>query len=116
MAYVDGFVIALPRRRLALYKRVATQAKKIWREYGAIDYYECVADDLRSPYGKLFGRGVRQKPGETIIFSWIVYRSKAARDRANKRIMKDPRIEKMMQVPLFDTKRMAYGGFRVIVK
>ena len=116
MAYVDGFVIALPKRRLALYKRVATQAKKIWREYGALDYYECVADDLKGPYGKRFGRGVRQKPGETIVFSWIVYRSKTDRNRINAKVMKDPRIVRMMEKDMpMDMKRFSFGGFKTMV-
>lgn len=117
MAYVDGFVIPIPRRQLATYRRMAQKAGKVWKELGALEYRECWGDDL-SPKGvKPFGRNLRLKPGETALFSWIVYRSRAHRDRVNARVMKDPRIAGMMDqkdMP-FDIKRMMYGGFKVIV-
>ena len=117
MAFVDGFVIPMPRRKVAAYRRLAQRAGKVWKELGALEYVECVGVDL-SPKGvKPFGRNLRLKPGETAIFSWIVYRSRAHRDRVNARVMKDPRIAKMMDpkdMP-FDMKRMMYGGFKVIV-
>jgi uncharacterized protein YbaA (DUF1428 family) len=117
MAYVDGFVIPMPRRKLAAYRRMAQKAGKVWKELGALEYRECIGDDL-SPKGvKPFGKNLRLKPGETAVFSWIVYRSRAHRDRVNARVMKDPRIAGMMDqkdMP-FDIKRMMYGGFKVIV-
>ena len=117
MDYVDGFVLAVPKKNLAEYRRIAKAAGKIWKEFGAIDYRECVGDDVAGKAAKPFGRSVRLKRGEVIVFSWIVYKSKGARDRVNKRIMKDPRIAKMMDQtkPVFDMKRMAYGGFKSIV-
>jgi uncharacterized protein YbaA (DUF1428 family) len=117
MEYVDGFLLAVPRRNLAEYRRIARAAGKIWKEFGAIDYRECVGDDVSSKAAKPFGRSVRLKKGEVVVFSWIVYKSKSARDRCNKKIMKDPRIAKMMDQnkPVFDMKRMAYGGFKVLV-
>lgn len=117
MAYVDGFLLAVPRRKLGAYRRVARAAGKIWKEFGAIDYRECVGDDVGAKAAAPFKRAVRLKPGEVVLFSWIVYRSKADRNRINKKIMKDPRIEKMMdpKTPVFDMKRMAYGGFKAVV-
>lgn len=118
MPYVDGFVIPIPRSKLPLYKRISRKAGKVWREHGAVEYRECVADDLKVGKGMAsFKRNQRLKPGETLLFSWIVYRSRAHRDQVNAKIMKDPRLERMMKpgtMP-FDTKRMLYGGFKVIV-
>jgi uncharacterized protein YbaA (DUF1428 family) len=116
MAYVDGFVIALPRRKLPLYRRIARQAGKIWKKHGALEYRECAGDDLKIKMGVPFPKLARVKPGETVLFSWILYRNRRDRDRVNAKVMKDPRIERMMKVPMpFDMKRMAYGGFKVIV-
>ena len=116
MAYVDGFVIPIPRRELALYRRQAQKAGKIWRELGALEFRECAGDDLNGKgVGMPFPKLARLKPGETVMFSWIVYKSRAQRDRVNAKVMKDPRIAKMMNVMPFDVKRMTYGGFRVIV-
>lgn len=116
MAYVDGFVIPVPRRKLALYRRQAQKAGKVWRELGALEFRECAGDDLNiKDVGISFPKLARLKPGETVMFSWIVYKSRAQRDRVNAKIMKDPRIAKMMNVMPFDVKRMTYGGFRVIV-
>ena len=98
------------------YRRIARRAGRIWRDHGALEYRECVGDDLKTGMGVPFPRLAKAKPGETVCFSWIVYRSRAHRDRVNARVMKDPRMAKMMNLPMpFDMKRMAYGGFKVIV-
>lgn len=118
MSYVDGFVLAVPKDNLAAYRRIATKAGKIWKEHGALDYWECVADDV--PEGKVtsFPRSVKLKEGEVVVFSWIVYSSRAQRDRINKKVMADPRLKDMMtpQAMPFDSKRMIYGGFKPFVK
>jgi uncharacterized protein YbaA (DUF1428 family) len=118
MSYVDGFVIAIPKRNVEAYRQMAAQAGKIWRELGAVEYFECVGNDLKVQGVLPFPKLARLRKGETVVFSWILYKSKAHRDRVNAKILKDPRIAKMMEgkkMP-FDMKRMAYGGFRVIVK
>src|SRR4029453_16766501 len=116
MAYVDGFVIALPRRKLPVYRRISRQPGKLWKQHGALEYRECAGDDLQQKMGLPFQRLARLKPGETVIFSWIVYKNRRDRDRVNGKVMKDPRMERMMNLPMpFDMKRMAYGGFKVIV-
>jgi len=117
MAYVDGFLLPLPKKNAQLYRRIAQKAGKIWREHGALEYRECVGDDLKPKMGALFPRMVRLKPGETAVFSWIVFRSRTHRDSVNKKVMKDPRMLKMMEAGSmpFDYKRMAYGGFKAIV-
>jgi uncharacterized protein YbaA (DUF1428 family) len=111
MAYVDGFVIAVPKSNLDTYKTMARQCESIWREFGAIDYVECAGDDV--PYGEVtsFPRAVQAKDDEAVIFSWIVYPDRATRDDANKKIMADERLKKMMENPPFDGKRMIFGGF-----
>ena len=114
--YVDGFVLPIPKKNVAAYRRIARKAGKIWREPGALDSKECVADDVKP--GKLtsFPQSVKQKANETVFFSYIVYRSRADRDRVNAKVMKDPRIAKMGPAAMpFDAKRMIYGGFRVVV-
>ena len=117
MTYVDGFVIPIPKRNLRTYRRIAAEAGKIWRKYGALDYKECVGDDLRVKWGRPFPRLARVKRGDTVLFSFIVYRSRAHRDRVNAKVMKDPRIVKMMSAGAmpFDDRRMTYGGFTVLV-
>ncbi len=117
MAYVDGFLLPLPKKNLQLYRRISQRAGKIWKGYGALEYRECVGDDLKPKMGALFPRTVRLKPGETVVFSWIVFRSRSHRDSVNKKVMKDPHMLKMMEEALmpFDAKRMAYGGFKVLV-
>lgn len=115
MAYVDGFVIPLPRKNLADYRRMAQSAGRIWREHGALEYWECVGDDLQVKMGMPFPRQLKLKPGETVIFSWIVYRSRAQRDAVNAKVMKDPRMTSMPNVMPFDVKRMLFGGFRTLV-
>ena len=117
MSYTDGFLIPLPRKNLAAYRRMAQKAGKIWRQHGAIDYKECVGDDLKNKWGVAFPRAAKTKPGETVVFSWIVYKSRKDRDRVNAKVMKDPRLKSMMDPKTmpFNVKRMAYGGFKVIV-
>lgn len=117
MNYVDGFVLAVPEKNLAAYKRMARKAGKVWRDHGALEYFECVGDDV--PTGKLtsFPQAVKLKPGETVVFSWIVYKSRRDRDRINKQVMADPRLADMMDPKAlpFDGKRMFWGGFKMIV-
>jgi uncharacterized protein YbaA (DUF1428 family) len=115
--YVDGFVIAVPKRNLAAYRRMAAAAGRVWREYGALDYKECVGDDLKAKFGTSFTKLARTRPAETVIFSWIVYKSRAHRDRVNRKVMQDPRITGMCDPknPPFAMERMSYGGFKVIV-
>ncbi len=114
--YVDGFVVPVPKRKVDEYRRLARQGGKVWKEYGALEFRECVADD--APVGKVtsFPRSVKVKQGETVVFSWIVFKSRAHRDRVNAKVMADPRIASMdpQKMP-FDAKRMIYGGFEVIV-
>jgi uncharacterized protein YbaA (DUF1428 family) len=118
MAYVDGFIVAVPKKNIAAYRKMSTKAGKVWREYGALDYREWVADDVK--VGKLtsFPRSVKQKPGETVVFAWITYKSRAQRDRINAKVMADPRLKSMgdMKSMPFDPKRMIYGGFKSLVK
>src|SRR6185312_5417651 len=112
MNYVDGFVIPVPKKKLDAYRRIAQKASKIWREHGALEVRECVAEDVKVGKVTSFPRSVKIKPSETVIFSWIVYKSRAERDRINAKVMKDPRLAKMMdpkEVP-FDAKRMIFGG------
>ena len=117
MTYVDGFVVPVPKRKLAAYLKMARKAGKIWLEHGAVAFQENVADDV--PYGRRtsFPRAVKIKPGETVVFSYILFRSRASRDRVNAKVMKDKRLAAMMtgkNFP-FDAKRMIYGGFKSIV-
>jgi len=116
--YVDGFVLPVPKKNIAAYVRMAKKASKIWKEYGALDYKECVGDDLDVKMALPFPKGIKTKPGETVVFSYIVYKSKAQRDAVNKKIMKDPRLAEMCDpknMP-FDCKRMIYGGFKAVVE
>ena len=119
MPYVDGFVIPGPTKNIAAYRAMARKSGRIWREYGALEFRECVADDVEPKGIKLtFPRLAKVKRGETVFFSWTVYKSRAHRDRVNAKVMKDPRILKMMTDPStmpFDVKRMAYAGFRMLV-
>jgi uncharacterized protein YbaA (DUF1428 family) len=118
MAYVDGFIVAVPKKNLEAYRRMSTKAGKIWREYGALDYREWVADDVKVGKVTSFPRSVKLKPGETVIFSWITYKSRKQRDRINAKVMTDKRLADMMNgksMP-FDGKRMIYGGFESLVK
>ncbi len=116
MSYVDGFVLAVPEDKIADYKKIARKGGKIWREHGALAYFECLGDDV--PVGKLtsFTRAVKLKPGEVVIFSWIVYTSRAHRDAVNKKVMADPRLKMDMAKMPFDTKRMIFGGFKTMIE
>ncbi|MFY2562462.1 DUF1428 domain-containing protein [Corallococcus terminator] len=114
MSYVDGFVLPMPTKNLAAYRKIARKAGKIWREHGALQYFECVADDISEVPLALFAKSVKRKEGETVVFSFIVYASKADRNRINKLVMNDPRLADQKTMP-FDMKRMMYGGFKPIV-
>jgi len=117
MAYVDGFVVPVPKKKLQAYRRMARKAGKIWREHGALEFRECVADDVKWGKRTSFPRSVKLKAGETVMFSFIVYKSKADRNRVNAKVMKDKRLASMMDPKAmpFDAKRMIYGGFKVMV-
>ena len=120
MSYVDGFLIPVPTKNLKEYKKMAAKASKIWKEYGALDYKECIGEDLKIKGVVSFHKAAKTKPKETVIFSYIVYRSRKHRDVVNAKVMKDPRLAQMCpeqsgKEPFFDVKRMAYGGFKVIV-
>jgi uncharacterized protein YbaA (DUF1428 family) len=118
MAYVDGFVVPVPKRKLEAYRRMARKAGKVWREHGALRYVECVADDVKPGKHTSFPQSVKLKPGETVVFSYIVYKSRVQRDRVNAKVMKDPRLKSMMDPKAmpFDGKRMFWGGFKVLVE
>jgi uncharacterized protein YbaA (DUF1428 family) len=118
MPYIDGFVVPVPKKNLAAYRSMAKRAGKIWKEHGALEFMECVADDVKKGKWTSFPRSVKLKPSETVVFSYIVYRSRKSRDRVLAKVMKDPRLAKDMQpgaMP-FDAKRMIYGGFKSIVE
>lgn len=116
MSYVDGFLLPVPKKNLEAYRRMARKAGKVWKAHGALDFKECVADDVKRGRWTSFPRAVKLKPGETVFFSYIVYKSRRDRDRVLKKVMKDERIAGMhiKDMP-FDAKRMIYGGFRVVV-
>ena len=117
MKYVDGFVIPLPRKNVAAYQRMAKKACKVWLEHGALDYRECVGEDQDVPCGTPCPKLTKTKPGETVVFAYILYKSRAHRDQVNAKVMKDPRLAKMCdpkKMP-FDVKRMTYGGFKTLV-
>ena len=115
--YVDGFVLPVPKRNVDAYKRMARKAGKIWREHGALEYRECLAEDVKPGKVTSFPQSVKVKRGETVVFAWIVYKSRAHRDRVNKKVMDDPRLADMMdpEDAPFDAKRMFWGGFEVAV-
>lgn len=118
MPYVDGFLLSVPKKKLPTYRRIAKLAGKVWREHGALEYRECVGDDFKQQGCIPLTKSAKTKPGEAVFFSWIVYKSRADRDRVNAKVMKDPRLAKLMdpkKMP-FDVKRMAYGGFKVFVE
>lgn len=117
MKYVDGYVLPVPKKNLAAYRRMALEAAKVWRKHGALEFRECVGDDLKTIKVKSFPSMVKPKRGETVVFSWIVYKSRAHRDKVNDKAMKDPRLARMMKMKKmpFDSKRMVYGGFKVMV-
>ncbi|MBI2993221.1 MAG: DUF1428 domain-containing protein [Gammaproteobacteria bacterium] len=118
MKYVDGFVLPVPVKNIAAYRRMAQKAGKVWREHGALEFIECVADDVKPGKWTSFPRSVKLKAGETVVFSYIVYKSRAHRDQVNAKVMKDPRLASMMNprsMP-FDGKRMIWGGFKTMVQ
>jgi uncharacterized protein YbaA (DUF1428 family) len=114
--YVDGFVVPVPKKNVKAYRAMSRKAGKVWMEYGALSYVETIADDVK--VGKLtsFPRSVQMKPSETVVFSWITYKSRRERDRINKAVMADPRINLMGKDNPFDGKRMIYGGFKSILE
>jgi uncharacterized protein YbaA (DUF1428 family) len=117
MAYVDGFVLPVPRRKLAAYRKMAQKSGKVWKEHGAIDYVEAVADDVKKGKHTSFPQSVKLKRGEVVVFSYVVYASRKARDRTLAKVMKDKRLAEFMdpkKMP-FDGKRMFWGGFKPIV-
>jgi uncharacterized protein YbaA (DUF1428 family) len=118
MHYADGFVLPVPKRNLAAYRRMAQRAGKVWREHGALQYVECVADDVKPGKYTSFPQSVKLRRGEVVVFSWIVYKSRRQRDRVLAKVMKDPRLQKMMNPKAlpFDGKRMFWGGFKAIVE
>jgi uncharacterized protein YbaA (DUF1428 family) len=118
MHYVDGYVLPVPKKNIDAYRRMAQKAGKIWREHGALDYKECVGDDLNVKWGVPFPLPIKAKPGETVVFAWILFKSRAHRDRVNAKVMKDPRLANSMDAKSmpFDCKRMVYGGFKTLVE
>jgi uncharacterized protein YbaA (DUF1428 family) len=117
MKYVDGYVLAVPKKNMKAYVRMAKIGEQMWRKHGALDYKECVGDDLKTKWGTPFAQMMKLKPGETVVFSYIVFKSKAHRDSVNAKVMKE--MEKMGDMPRempFDIKRMVYGGFKAIVE
>jgi uncharacterized protein YbaA (DUF1428 family) len=117
MRYVDGFVLVIPKKNLNAYKKIASLAGKIWKEHGALEYRECAGDDLATKYGTPFPKLAKTRPSETVVFAWIVYKSRKHRDQVNAKVMKDKRLLSMMdgkEMP-FDMKRMSHGGFKVLV-
>jgi uncharacterized protein YbaA (DUF1428 family) len=116
MPYVDGFVVPVPKQNIDAYKALSRKAAEVWKEYGALSYVECVGDDV--PYGELtsFPRAVQAKPDEVVVFSWITYQSREARDEINAKVMADPRLKNDIKTMPFDAKRMIYGGFQVFLE
>jgi uncharacterized protein YbaA (DUF1428 family) len=117
MKYVDGYVLPVPKKNLAAYRSMAQKAGKVWMEHGALQFCECVGDDLKTKWAVSFPATIKLKPGETVVFSWIMFKSRAHRDSVNAKVMKDPRLNKMMDMKSmpFDSKRMVYGGFKTMV-
>lgn len=114
--YVDGYVIPLKKKDVKYYAKMAKAASKIWMEHGALEFRECVCEELANNWGSGFAKRMKLKPNETVYFSWVVYKSKAQRNAVNKKVMTDPRMAKLMQGPMpMDMKKMMYGGFKVMV-
>lgn len=116
MAYVDGFLLAVPKKNLAAYKKMAKLGARVWKKHGALEYRECVGEDLKPPFGVPFTKVAKAKPGETVFFSYIVYKSRAHRDKVNKAVMADPAMKEPPAGMPFDMKRMSYGGFQGFVE
>jgi uncharacterized protein YbaA (DUF1428 family) len=117
MKYVDGYVLPVAKKNLAAYRRMALKAGKVWMDHGALEFRECAGDDLKTKIAVPFPSMIKLKPGETVVFSWVVFKSRADRDRVNKKVMRDPRLAAMMDegASLVDSKRMVYGGFKTLV-
>ncbi len=118
MHYFDGFVVPVPKKKLDAYRRMAKTASNVWREHGALEYVECIADDVKPGKVTSFPQSVKLKPGETVVFAYVVYKSRAQRDRVMAKVMKDPRLANMMdpkKMP-FDAKRMFWGGFKGLIE
>jgi uncharacterized protein YbaA (DUF1428 family) len=116
MVYVDGFLVVVPKKKLRAYVAMAKAAGKVWRDHGAIEYRECVGEDLKTPCGAPFPKVAKAKAGDTVVFAYITYKSRKHRDAVNTKVMQDPRLAKMATMPMpFDMKRMSHGGFDVIV-
>lgn len=117
MNYVDGYVVPVPKKKVQDYRRLAQKAAKVWREHGALDYVEAVAEDVKRGEVTSFPRSVKQKPNETVVFAYVVFKSRAHRDQVNKKVMSDPRLKDMCDINNlpFDAKRMFWGGFKVLV-
>jgi uncharacterized protein YbaA (DUF1428 family) len=118
MRYVDGYVVPVPKKNLAAYRRMAQTAGKVWRDHGALEYIECVADDVKPGKRTSFPQSVKLKSDETVVFAYVVFKSRAHRDRVNAKVMKDPRLANMMDPKAmpFDAKRMFWGGFKALVE
>ena len=118
VGYVDGFVIPMPKKNLAMYRRMAQDGARLWMKHGALDYKECIGDDVKNPWGLNFPQIAKLKRGEVVVFSYIGFKSRAHRDQVNARVFKDPEMspENYKDKPMpFNSKRMAYGGFKVLV-
>jgi uncharacterized protein YbaA (DUF1428 family) len=116
MSYVDGYLLAVPKSKLTTYRRMAEIGRQAWKKHGALDYRECAGDDLKAKWGTPFTRMLKLKPGETAIFSYIVFKSRAHRDRVNAKVMKEMNATMDGKDMPFDMKRMVYGGFKTIVE
>ena len=116
MSYVDGFVIPVPKKNIKAYRKMAAMGKKAWLKHGAVDYRECVGDDLAAKWGTPFTKMLKLKPGETAVFAYIVFKSRAHRDRVNAKVMKEMNAMGAPKDMPFDMKRMVYGGFKTIVE
>jgi len=114
--YVDGFVIPIPKKNIAAYRKMAALGARVWMKHGALAYFECVGDDLDVKFGVPFTKGIHTKKGETVVFSWIVYKNRAHRDRVNAAVMKDPKMQVAPKKMPFDCARMLYGGFKALVE
>lgn len=116
--YVDGFLLSVPKKKLAAYKKMASEAGRVWKKHGALHYFECTGDELNLPWSThKFTAAAKAKPGEIVVFSFIVYKSKNDRNRVNKKVMNDPFMDKYRDKPMpFDMKRMACGGFKALVE
>jgi uncharacterized protein YbaA (DUF1428 family) len=116
--YVDGFVVPVPEKNLDAYRRMARKAGNVWKDHGALEYVECVADDVKPGKATSFPQAVKLKAGEVVVFSWIVYKSRSHRDSVNAKVMKDPRLASMMDPKTmpFDGKRMFWGGFKTMLE